>query len=269
MSLESALRDRIVASVERRLRRADRIHQDAGPLPVAARRGAHHPGLRLPLAARFRPHDGAVRDGPRRDRAPPGRVEILRTAFRCADRGRHPPAAAGDRTLADPAGACRRRADRRPGALVPPAVRAGHRGRLDVRARVGRHEGRARGEPVRPEGAAPHRAAAGRDGLCPVGGGGGIDRQRRADDASARLPRRRRADPGAGGREAGARQCRRALVPDQGAGPRRACARDGRRRERDRRRLPGGAARCARSKPNGTRARPGARISRTSTIRST
>ena len=72
-----------------------------------------------------------------------------------------------------------------------------------------------------------------------VGGRGGIHRQRRPDDPPARLPGRRRADPRARGREARARQYRRAVVHRGGpgrAGPR---ARDGRGRQRHRRHLPG------------------------------
>ena len=94
-------------------------------------------------------------------------------------------------------------------------------------------------------------------------------RQRRADDASARLQGRRRADPRARGREAGARQYRRALVPARRARPARACARDGRPAPTPSTPPIASSASCASSRRSGTRARPAGRTSRTRSIRST
>ena len=85
---------------------------------------------------------------------------------------------------------------------TPSAVRSRDRGRLAVRPRRLRHEGGPRRQSVRARRAAPHRPATRGDGLSAIRGRGGIDRQRRADDAFARLSRRRRADPRAGEREA-------------------------------------------------------------------
>ena len=113
------------------------------------------------------------------------------------------------------------------------------RGRLDVRPRRGRHEGRCCRQCLRARCAASSRPAAGGDGLRAVSRRGRIDRQRRPDDASARLQGRCGANPRAGGQQAGPGQCRRDLVPGRGARRARACTRDGSGRQCHRCRLPG------------------------------
>ena len=73
-------------------------------------------------------------------------------------------------------------------------LRRARRGRLDVRARRGRHEVGARGDGRRGARAQAARARAAREGAAAVGGGGGVHGQRRARLRTGR-PHRRRGDP--------------------------------------------------------------------------
>ena len=121
--------------------------------------------------------------------------------------------------LADPERPHRRRARGAARHVEPPALRARHQGRLDVRPRRGRHEGRHHPEPVRAARAARAGLAAGSRRLSAVGGRGGVHGQRRAGLPAARLSRRCRPDSRAVIGRADGGAGRRHVVPGQGHRP--------------------------------------------------
>ena len=107
-------------------------------------------------------------------------------------------------------------------------------GRLDVRPRRGRHEGRADPERLRAARAAGAGLSAGGRRLSAVGGRGGVHGQRRARLPAARLSRRCGAHPRAVVGRAHRRAGRRDVVPGQGHRPSGACLQGRCRIERDR-----------------------------------
>ena len=157
------------------------------------------------------------------------------------------------RPLADPQRPRRRRAAGLRGAVEQPAVRAAPRRRLALRARGGRHEGRARRHDRRGARAPPRRRRAARRPAAAVGGRGGVHGQRHAPVPAGRRARRRLRDHRAAPRPLHGRAGRRAVVPRRRA--RRAGARGAGRPRRVRRRAARCWPRCARSRPSSTRTR--------------
>ena len=147
---DPALRDRIVASVERRLRRADRLHPGRWSASHRCAAPSTPAGFRFSGAARSRLRDGPFamdRDGDR-SAIPGGSHGREEHSDAPIVVGIHRPREENG-PLADPAGPCRRRAAGPARHVDPPAVRSGDRGRLDLRPRRRRHEGRSRGQPFR------------------------------------------------------------------------------------------------------------------------